>query len=77
MTTSNSPIRVLKAQADNIARIVKAAVEISAARNRDSVKFGIVMDDKVIKVDMPWATIREMSEVGISEYILKYMRDNI
>ena len=88
MTTSNSPIRVLKAQADNIARIVKAVErgenpiedrggKISAARNRDSVKFGIVMDDKVIKVDMPWATIREMSEVGISEYILKYMRDNI
>ena len=87
MTTSNSPIRILKAQADNIAKIVKAVErgenpiedrggKIAAARNRDSVKFGVVMDDKVIMVDMPWATIREMSEVGISEYILKYMRDN-
>ncbi|WP_439399115.1 hypothetical protein ACRQ5Q_17065 [Bradyrhizobium sp. PMVTL-01] len=85
MTTSQSPLRVLKAQADNIARIVKAVErgenplddrggKIAAARNRDTVKFGVVMDDKLIMIDMAWATIREMSEVGIAEYILKYMR---
>ena len=86
MTTSHSPLRVLKAQADNIARIVKAVergenpVEdrggtISAARHRDSVKFAIVMDDKVLTIDMTWVTIRETSEVGIAEYILKHMRE--
>lgn len=85
MTTSISPLRVLKAQADNIAKIVKAISrgenpvedrggKLAAARDRDSVKFGVVMDDKVITIDMPWATIRETSEVGIAEYILKQMR---
>lgn len=86
MTTSRSPLRRLKAQADEIAARLKAlergemnapdlAGKVAAARTRESITFGVVMDDKVLKVDMPWATIRAMSEAGISEYILKYMRD--
>ena len=86
MTTAQSPLRILKAQADNIAKIVKAVErgenpmedrggKIAAARTRDSVKFGVVMDDKVLTIDMTWATIRETSEVGIAEYILKQMRE--
>jgi hypothetical protein len=86
MTTAHSPLRVLKAQADNIARIVKAVErgenpiedrggKIAAARDRDGVKFGIVMDGKVLTIDMSWALIRETSEVGIAEYVLKQMRE--
>lgn len=86
MTTARSPLRVLKAQADNIAKTIKAIErgenpvedrggKLAAARNRDSVKFGVVMDDKILTVDMSWATIRETSEVGIAEYILKHMRE--
>lgn len=86
MTTARSPLRILKAQADNIAKIVKAVErgenpmedrggKIAAARNRDSVKFGVVMDDKVLTIDMTWATIRDTSEVGIAEYILQQMRE--
>lgn len=85
MTTAQSPLRVLKAQADHIAKVVKAVErgenpiedrggKIAAARNRDSVKFGVVMDDKVITVDIAWATIRGYSEVALAEFILKYMR---
>jgi hypothetical protein len=85
MTTSKSPLRKLKAQADNIAKIMKAvergekvaadpAGKMAAALARGMVKFGIVMDDKVITVEMPTATIRETSEAGISEYIVNYMR---
>lgn len=86
MTTAQSPLRVLKAQADKIAKTVKAVErgespiedrggKIAAARDfRDSVKFGVVMDDKIIMIDMPWATIRGFSEVAMSEYILKQMR---
>jgi len=85
MTTSRSPLRVLKAQADHIAKLVKAISrgespvedrggKLAAARNRDSVKLGVVMDDKVLTIDIRWATIRETSEVGIAEFILKYMR---
>lgn len=85
MTTSHSPLRALKAQADKIAAMLKAvdrgekidlrfAEKIEAARGKESIKFGVVMDDKVVTVDMPWATLRETSEVGLAEYILEQMR---
>lgn len=86
MTTKHSPLRVLKAQADNIAATIKAAErgekidarfaeKIAAARAKESFKVGIVMDDKVITIDMPWSTIRATSEVGLSEYIVRQMRE--
>ena len=85
MTTAHSPLRVLKAQAEHIAKLVKAIErgenpvedrggKLAAARGRESVTFGVVMDDKFIKIEMPWSTIRETSEVGIAEFILKQMR---
>lgn len=85
MTTSKSPFRRIKAQADNMARILKAiergervaedrAGKIAAALKRGVVKFGIVMDDKIITVEMPTAVIRETTESAISEYIVKHMR---
>lgn len=85
MTTSQSPLRVLKAQADSIAKTIKAVErgenpiedrggKIAAARGRDTFKVGVVMDDKIIMIDLAWATIRVHSEVGLAEYILKLMR---
>ena len=85
MTTSRSPLRVLKGQADKIAATIKAAErgekidvrfaeKIAAARSKESFKTGIVMDDKIITIEMTWATIRSSSEAGLSEYILKQMR---
>lgn len=85
VTTSQSPLRVLKAQADNIAKIIKAVErgenpvedrggKIAAARNRDTFKVAVAMDDKIITIDMAWATIRANSEIGLAEYILKLMR---
>lgn len=87
MTTRHSPLKALKTQADKIASTLKAAErgekiaavfaeKINAARaNEDSFKVGIVMDDKVIVVTLPWATIRETSEAGLSEYIVRQMRE--
>jgi hypothetical protein len=85
MTTAHSPLRALKSQADKIAATIKAAErgetidarfaeKIAAARAKDSFKVGIFMDDKVITIEMPWATIRASSEVGLAEYILNQMR---
>ena len=85
MSTARSPLRKLRAEADNIAARLKAldrgdigvpdpAGKVAAARERESITFGVVMDDKILKIKMSWATIREMSEAGISEYILKHMR---
>lgn len=86
MTTKHSPLRVLKAQADKIAETIKRAErgekidvryaeKIAAARAKDSIKVGIVMDDKVITIDMPWSTIRSTGEVGLAKYILDQMRE--
>lgn len=35
----------------------------------------MVMDDKVLEVEMSWATIKATSEAGISEYIVRQMRE--
>lgn len=87
MTTKHSPLNVLKAQADKIAATIKAAergdagidahfeVRLAAARLKGMFKVGIAMDDKLITVELPWETIRSSSEVGLSAYILKLMRE--
>lgn len=86
MTTAQSPLRVLKAQADNIAKIIKAVErgenpiedrggKIAASRHKPTVKVGIVMDDKVITIEMTWPTISQTSEVALAEWILMQMRE--
>lgn len=85
MTTSQSPLRVLKAQADKIATTVKAIErgeevvgdhlgKIVESKARGIFKFAVVMDDKIVTLEMAWATIAASSEVGLSEYVLKLMR---
>lgn len=86
MTTARSALRVLRAQAEKIAAMIKSAergdpidsqfaAKVAAAREKNEVlKIGIVMDDKLITIDMPWEAIRDTSETGLSEYILKQMR---
>lgn len=89
MTTSQSPVAALKRQAIKIAKGLKSmergeAVphsgdplgKISASRAKGEITFGVVMDDKIIKVAMPWATIQGTSEAGLVEYILNYMQGN-
>jgi hypothetical protein len=86
MTTKNSPLSVLKAQADKIAATLKAAErgekvdarfaeKIADACNKDSFNVGIIMDDKIITLEMPWVTIRSADEAGLAEYILKQMQE--
>lgn len=85
MTTASSPTHKLKAQADKMAAALKAAErgepiandpagKIAAARARDAISFMVAMDDKFIKIEMPWSAIRETSEAGIAEYIVAQMR---
>lgn len=86
MTTARSPLRKLKAQADQMAELLKKAErgeapaipfasKILEARSRPSIKFAVLMDDKALSIEMPWKTIAETSQAGISEYILKQMRE--
>jgi hypothetical protein len=87
MTTARSPLRVLKAQSDAIAKTIKAsergepiapafAAKLAEAMGRDEFVVGVVMDDKFLKITLPWVTIRNSSESGLSEYILKHMRED-
>ncbi|MEW4459477.1 hypothetical protein AB1K42_15400 [Roseibium algicola] len=87
MTTKYSPLRVLKSQADGVAKMLKAAErgeeidarfadKIADARSRETLKFAVMMDDKIITIEMPWAKIQSTSETGLSEYILKQMRES-
>lgn len=86
MTTKHSPPRELKAQATKIAQHLKVtaagkstlpdpAGKISASLARGSVKFGIVMDDKVVTITAPWDLIRESDEAALTEWILKQMAE--
>jgi hypothetical protein len=87
MSTAQSPAWKLEAEADKMAKIIKAvergekvaadpAGKMAAALARGSVKFGIVMDDKIITINMPTATIRETDEAGIAAWIIEHMRGN-
>lgn len=80
MTTAQSPIGKIRKQATKIARTLKAALtdphpRFDAARKNPGFKAGIVMDDKVITLNVPWETIRETSEVALTEWIIKQMRE--
>lgn len=86
MTTKHSPIRQLRAQADKIAAILKAAergekinaqfaAKIEDARKKETFKAGIVMDDKVLTLEMPWTLIRETTEAALAEYIVRQMQE--
>lgn len=82
MTTAQSPIRELEVQANAIAARLKAAerggrfaANHPESRVNEIVKFAVVMDDKILKIEMTWATIRDTSEAGIAEYILRQMRE--
>lgn len=85
MTTKNSPLSALKAQADGIAKMLAAAergeiidpkfeAKLKEARGKDVVKVGIIMDDHLISLDIPWTLIHSTGEVAMAEYILKLMR---
>lgn len=77
MTTKSSPYKVLKAQADKIAAALKAPGARARSKHplKEAVKVGIVMDDKVIALEMSWSLIAETSEPALAEYIVDQMRE--
>lgn len=75
MTTSASPLRLLKEQADKIAAVVKAADH--GDKIEGSLKIGVVMDDKTMTIEFPWAAIRSTSEADIAAFVLKQMQGQL
>jgi hypothetical protein len=87
MTTAQSPLNLLQTQARKMAVALKAAErgekiasdpfgKIAAARARPSIKFVVVMDDKVLAMEIPWQVVRETSEDGLVEWIVGQMRES-
>lgn len=85
MTTARSPLSVLKAQAGKMARMLKATErgesvtedvggKIAASLAAGTIRFAVMMDDKLLSIDMTLATVRATSEVALADYILKLMR---
>ena len=85
MSTSRTTLSKLKAQADSIAKSLKAIergetiVTDPGGKLRESLKRGVVnlavaMDYKVITVEMAWSEIKKHSEASLSAYFLKYMQ---
>lgn len=85
MSTSHSPLNKLRAEADRCAAKLKSMArgedvdgdllgKVVAALARPSITFGVVMDDKVLKIEMSWGAIRDHSEASLSAFILKHMR---
>jgi hypothetical protein len=86
VSTGNSPLRVLKMQADGMAKLLKAISrgervmddrggKIAASRASGMFRFGIAMDDKLVMVEITWKTIEATSEVALAEYILKQTKN--
>lgn len=86
MTTAQSPVRRLRAQAVQIAKMLKAAEQgkptgafnpgkLLEARQRADITFAVCMDDKTLKITMLWTTIAKISEAGLVEYILRQMQE--
>lgn len=49
--------------------------KIAASLKTGRTKIGIVMDDRIVTMEMDWATIKATSELALSEFILKSMMD--
>lgn len=86
MTTKDSPPRRLRAQAGRMAALLKAvergarpdvphAEKLLAARQRETTRFGIAMDDKIISIEMAWSTIAATDEAALAEFIVAQMRE--
>lgn len=86
MTTKDSPIGVLRAQAEKVAKVLKAAElreigksdpahKLADALSKGEATFGIAMDDKFIRITVSREVVRTSTESEITEYILAQMRE--
>lgn len=74
MTTKDTPVARLRAQAEKIARTLRTA-ERAGGNGKTDVVFGVAMDDKFLKVTMTWAQVRETSVEALAEYIVGLMQE--
>lgn len=71
MTTAESPEHLLRAQADRIADRLRSMMPQPP---KGSIKPGIVMDDKLITIEIEWQAVANLTRDQLSDFILAYMR---
>lgn len=71
MTTSSSPVEELIAQAQAMIDELRA---IPKPRAKEKIKFAIVMDDKIVTVEIKWETIDVMMDHQLVQLLLREMR---
>jgi ABC-type lipopolysaccharide export system ATPase subunit len=79
LTNAQPPVTVLRAQARRVALTLKTAERTGAgvkpgAREKPEVKFAVAMDDKTIFIEMPWASVAELTVEELTTYIAIQMR---
>lgn len=86
VTTKDSPLSALRSQADNVADMLKRvargekiasdpAGKLERSRERQEVTIGIVMDDKIIQLTLPWKKIEDLTVEFLSDFIIDLMRE--
>jgi len=86
MTTAKSPTHQLRVQAHKIADSLKRAAgvekiasdplgKIEASKARGFIDFVIVMDDKILKIEIPWQTIKELPLPLLCDFIFDQMSE--
>jgi len=86
VTTAKSPTHELRAQAHKIADVLKRAAggekiandplgKIEASKARGFIDFAIVMDDKILKIEIPWQTINELALPLLCDFIFDQMSE--
>lgn len=76
MSTSDSPIEKLTAEADKIATVLHEQYKAKKFIGKPTTKIGIVMDDKVITLEMRTETIGRLPHHALSSYVLKLMQEH-
>lgn len=77
MSTKDSPVEKLRAQARTIALASKASAANWAGAglpDRDA-RIGVVMDDKLIELVIPWSQLHEVGAEALEETILRAMQE--
>lgn len=89
MSTSKSPISVLRRQASITAAHIKRlergeavpamdpAGKIAASKDKGVLKFAVVMGDKTVLFEMSWFTIKELTEHQLAQMILANMTETL
>lgn len=82
MTTASSPLAALQAQADTCAKQLKRIArgeivdpKLAAAKRGGELVFGVAMDDKLLKITIPWSLLESSDEASLAAFIVKHMQE--